>query len=403
MPHVLIAGQFAGVVALPALAGHDHALLVVDIVDDVLQRLAHHILQFRINGEHHGIAVHRRGIGNLAHNLAARVDFHHALALAVGYVGRKLVFHRFFNAGNADEGVAGITLGGVFFHIALGIDAPHIAHGVRGGAALRVDARRAFLSGHAIQLHGTGLNLRYGFKAHVVGDGHGGGIVVVHARSLPDGEDFDDHVLVLLNDFVVGEGRRGLLALLLDDLLAQHVHNQVLFQQRVEQFFLGRIGEIKVRPPLALARGVYSFRSGIGGKAPHAVLVLLQPEFGDGGFAIRFHQLDGLEDGARIILAVFLRTQRRITIECHIITQAVIGQRGHVDIVNGAAHAGDCQRLCRARAGARGGRVLILDHHVIQLQEYRRKCQYQHQADHENAVFVWPQKDFTSRLADVRW
>ena len=313
-----------------------------------------------------------------------------------------MIFHGFFDAGNADNGVVGIALGGVLLHVALGVDAAHIAHGVGGGAALRVDAGGTLLGGHAVQFHGARFDLRNGFKAHVVGDGYGAGVVVVHARGLPDGEYLDDHVLVLLDDLRVCDAGGCLRPLFLDDLLAQNVDDQVLFQQRVKELLFRRAGEVEVGAPLALAGGVDRFGSGIGGKAPDAVLVLFQPELRDGRFAVGLHQLDGLENGARIGLAVRLRAARRIAVKSYIVTAAVVGKRRHVDIVDGAAHAGDGKRLGRARCGARGGRLLSVDHHAVQAEKHRRERDDEHQTDDEHAILIGPQKDFTSRLADVR-
>ena len=370
---VLVLGQNLLVLLLPGFLGDQVLLGRVDAVDGLHQRLGHGLLQIHVDGQHHGVAVGGRGVAQLAHDLAAGVSLHLAAALAVGDVGRELILQRVFDARRADEGVVGIALGLIVRQLGGG-DLADVAHLMAGDGALGVDAGGGFADVHAVQLHGLGFDLGHRLKAHVVGDGDGQGVEGVHAGLLPERQHLHDHVLV------------------------QIAGDAVLLQQRVEQILLRHAGHVEVGAPLAFARGLHCLAAGAGVEAPHAALVLLQPEAVDRGLAVGLDQADHVDEHLGVVRAVRLGGLGGIAVEGDVVAGLVIGQRNHVGIVDGAALAVYGDGLGGFGGGA-GGVAVGLEHdHAVEPREHRAEYQNQDQGHNQNSTFVGLQKCFTSRV-----
>ena len=196
-----------------------------------------------------------------------------------------------------------------------------------GQVALGIDPGVALLDGHAIQFHRPSLHLAHRLHTHVLGNGHWQRQIVVHPGLLPDGQHLQLHLLgQLLGDGVVGA-------------------------QGVEQILHRGGGQVKVAAPLFLPLGRGGGVGGAGVKVPVALLVLGQPELVDGGLAVGLHQFDGLDDGLGIGRPVLVAGARGVPVKLHVEGFPVIGQRGHVGVVNGAPLAGQRQCLGCLRLG----------------------------------------------------
>ena len=311
------------VLVLPVFAAHGLFLLLADGGDGGGQRRGHHLLQVHVDGQHHGVAVGGRGVGQLAHSLAAGVHLHHALALTVFDVGGQLVLQGALDAVGADVGVVGVALALVGLQRVLA-DLADVAGDVAGGAALRVDAGGALRHVHAQQVQRPDLDLGDGLVAHVVGDGDGGGVEGVHAALLPQCQHLHDQLLI---------------ALQVQLAQSRQLVDAVFFQQGgVEVLFLCP-AQIEVGAPLAFAGGLHGGGVGPGIEAPGAVVVFLEPKIVDTGLAVGLHQPDDLDQRPGVGQAVLVAVAGGVAVEGDVVAAAVIGQRNHVGIENGSAVA----------------------------------------------------------------